>query len=683
MRVKATLLVSGVAGTLSLVAVPPYASAAPTAVAEATAATAAAAPAGTLPITSFHEFAVDAAHGHLFFSQGSRTSSIIVTNLSGKLVATIGGQADVEDITLSPDGSTLYAADQGADAVSAISTTTLKETSRYSLGTGNAPYGVAVQSGKIWVGYQGSGGSFIGEIDPVTATFTPEAMSSFFSVGPDIKGDPSGGGTLVASDSYDTIDWATFGTYNVAAAPPTVYQPPSTPGSCSGMVSYAVLPGGTDFIAACTGTADASAPPPTAAVVYSSQTFAQVGSYRTGAVPAAVAVAPGGPNAGTVAAAAAVAPGIAVYPPGAKTPVNEYSVSGTGIYLADDGIAFSADGSALYAVYQNSGQTSDFFLRVYRNPTVTASAITLNGPAKIIRGHSLTITGKLALTVGEPPAGSPITITRSLAGASGVTRWTRKTAANGTFSLTDTPPALGTYTYTATYGGTATTQATTASRAVLITKIPSSLRLSASGGTVVNYRAAVMVTAHLGTTYNGRTVRIYARAFGSRATVLIKAGRVNSRGDLTVTYRPVHSTTFSAVFAGDAKYQPASAAHTVYVRAGVTQKLGGYYGTEHIGSTLYFVYHGSGTLISAVTVAPNKKGGCVAFEVQQYYQGAWQVNTTSPCLLLGASSSITIKASLSGAVGGQFRIRGDFNRASGDTSNGNADSAWAYFVVTS
>lgn len=656
------------------------------------AAVAGTAPAGTLPITNFHQLVVDAAHRHIFFTQGfgsidnfTKHNAITVTNLSGKLVATIGGQDDVRGIALSTDGSTLYAADEGADAVSAISTKTLKVTARYLLGAGNVPYGVAVQSGKVWVGYGGPGGAFIGEIDPVSATFTPQAMSSFFSVGPDLRGDPSDGGTLLASDSYDTIDSATVGSYNVAVTPPTVYQGPSTPGSCLQLVSYAVIPGGADFIAACEG-ALSGQPSPTTAIVYNSQTFAQVGSYRTGAAPVAVAVAPGGPHAGTVAVGAAIAPGTSVYPPKAKTPVNRYTVPGSQIWLVNDGLAFSADGSALYAVYQDGGGAPGtkvrFFLRVYHDPAITASAITLSGPAKVIRGHRLTISGKLALTVGKPPARSRITITRSLAGTSAVTRWTRTTAAHGTFSLTDTPPALGKYTYTATFAGTATAQAATASRAVLITKIPSSLRLSARRGTV-NYRAAVTVTAHLGATYNRRTVRIYARAFGTKTTVLIKVGRVNSRGDLTVSYRPARSTRFSATFAGDAKYQPATASRTVYVRARVTQKLRGYYSSEHIGSSLYRLYHGSGRLASAITVAPNKKGGCVAFEVQQFFQGAWQPNTMSSCQRLGASSRTSIKYSLSGAVGGQFRIRGDFNRAKGDTTNKNASSAWAYFSVTS
>jgi len=165
--------------------------------------------------------------------------------------------------------------------------------------------------------------------------------------------------------------------------------------------------------------------------------------------------------------------------------------------------------------------------------------------------------------------------------------------------------------------------------------------------------------------------------------VLIKTGRTNSRGDLTVSYRPARSTIFSATFAGDAKYQPATAAHRVFVRAGVTEQIKGYYASETIGSTLYRIYHATSALTSTVAVAPNKKGGCVAFEVQQYYQGSWQANTMSSCQVLGSSSRTSIRYRLNGAVGGQFRIRGDFNRKNGDITNVNASSGWAYFTVTS
>jgi sugar lactone lactonase YvrE len=64
----------------------------------------------TLPITSYYQMAVDAAHGHIFISQGSSgEDGILVTDLTGQ-VTTITGQDGVFGLTLSPDGSTLYAA---------------------------------------------------------------------------------------------------------------------------------------------------------------------------------------------------------------------------------------------------------------------------------------------------------------------------------------------------------------------------------------------------------------------------------------------------------------------------------------------------------------------------------------------------------------------------------------------
>ena len=84
-----------------------------------------------LPLSSYYQMAVDSVHDHLFFSQGSTgQNGILVTDFSGKTVTTITGQTGVMGITLSPDGSTLYAALSGAHAVTAISTATLQQTAR-------------------------------------------------------------------------------------------------------------------------------------------------------------------------------------------------------------------------------------------------------------------------------------------------------------------------------------------------------------------------------------------------------------------------------------------------------------------------------------------------------------------------------------------------------------------------
>src|SRR6516162_11696987 len=105
-----------------------------------------------LPIQNEYQIVADTAHGHLFISQRSFSSSddsILVTDLDGNPVTTISGENGVEGLALSPDGTTLYAALTTGDAVSAISTTTLQETARYPLPAGYAAYSMAPQSGMI------------------------------------------------------------------------------------------------------------------------------------------------------------------------------------------------------------------------------------------------------------------------------------------------------------------------------------------------------------------------------------------------------------------------------------------------------------------------------------------------------------------------------------------------------
>jgi hypothetical protein len=50
-----------------------------------------------------------------------------------------------------------------------------------------------------------------------------------------------------------------------------------------------------------------------------------------------------------------------------------------------------------------------------------------------------------------PPAGTVINITRTLAGSTSTATFARTTDVNGLFTITDTPPVAGTYTYTASY----------------------------------------------------------------------------------------------------------------------------------------------------------------------------------------------------------------------------------------
>jgi hypothetical protein len=315
--------------------------------------------------------------------------------------------------------------------------------------------------------------------------------------------------------------------------------------------------------------------------------------------------------------------------------------------------------------------------------TLTPATLTLSGPATVRITKSVTLTGNLAID-GTPSAGTPVTVTRTLAGSTATRTFSVTTGAGGGFSVTDTPPAAGLYTYTARYAGSATVGPATAARAVSVSRNPVSLRVAASGPATTNYEAAVKVTARLGSTYSSRSVSIYAQSLGSTARKLVKVGRVNSHGELTVSYKPRHSTTFVAAFSGDARSAPETATAVVHVRAKVTESLGGNYGTQKIGGVTYRLYHHNGHMDVYTAVYPNKSGECIKYQLAIEYRGSWQSAAPTTCGRLSSSSKIAISVPLSQSEAGyRYRIRSEYVRPGSDVSNVNNDSAWQYLIIES
>jgi len=693
MRSTGTLLTSALAATLGLMALP----------------TGSAQADSTIPIsqlTGFHQMVVDSADGYILLSEGTGSSNlitsplggsaIIVTNLAGEYITTLDAGDGVEGIAL--DGGTLYAALAAKGAVAAIDIATISKASPtqtlYPLGTGDVPYSVAVQSGKVWVSYvPGPGGragnSAIGDINLAAASpasaFEPDtaAPANWYSP-PDLAADPDNNGVLVAV--LPQISLATAATFSTTTDPatPLAAQAPLggtyTPLTCEFENQLAAIPGGSQFITACES-------PHSQQVFSTTNLMTPVRSYVTGNAPTAVAVSTNGTVAAGITNSAyptnSSPPSVYVYRPD-DTLLNIIRF-GNSQAIADGGLAWSADGSQLFAVLEyfdvNTG-TFTFSLQVIDQPTLTRSILSLSGPSTADITKSVALTGNLALSTGvAPPAGTPITVTRSLAGSTATKNFTVATAANGGFTVQDTPPTLGKYTYTVSYSGSTTIAPATASHTVSVTRIPTSLRVT-TGSTTFTYEATIHVTAHLGTTYTNRTVSIYAQRFGSRSRALVKTGRVNSGGNLTVSYAAPRSTTFSAVFSGDARYAPKTVTRAAYIRAKVSESLSGYYGSRRIGRISYLLFHRSDLLHAHAAVAPNKRGQCVEFEVQEFYQGAWNANVTTGCINLSSSSQASAVFGLAQAdIGFPYRIRTDYIRSSKDTSNLSNDSAWQYLMV--
>jgi len=197
------------------------------------------------------------------------------------------------------------------------------------------------------------------------------------------------------------------------------------------------------------------------------------------------------------------------------------------------------------------------------------------------------------------------------------------------------------------------------------------------------YGARVTITVTLVPSAGDRKVSLYAAPYGG-ARKLVAAGNVDAQGKWYPTYPVTSQTTFTAVFAGDARTAPASASLTLNVYAQVASRLTGYYQTSSSGSGIsYAVFHAAGTLSLYSTVTPGKPGECLEPETEQYDKGVgWHADTKYGCDELDGASHDIAPFSLSQAAGDRYRIRGDYLSSPKDPGNLSEQGPWLYFIVT-
>lgn len=322
---------------------------------------------------------------------------------------------------------------------------------------------------------------------------------------------------------------------------------------------------------------------------------------------------------------------------------------------------------------------------LYRYSTANLSEVGSYGP--VSSPDAITIASGSGLVAGgssggdpvfEPGGDAPVNVFSGIPigsgsvglSADGSELYVVNASANGLYlNVYDNPSVPRTTTPTPT-----PTPTTTPTRTPALT-----LAATPSTGT---YKPTVRVTAHLGGTDTNRTVAIYAQTLGTSAKTRIASGRVNSAGNLTVSYPASHSTKFSAVFTGDAEYVPRTVTTSVTVAAVAKLSVGGYYGISKKGSVTYLLFRKSAKLKATVTVLPAKPGECVKVQSQYYYKDAWHADVTSGCITLSNNSTATGYLTLSkDHLGYPYRIRVDYIRGK-DVSNLSASSGWQSFKVT-
>lgn len=604
-----------------------------------------------LALTSVRDVVVDDVHDKVFLSGGS--SSVAVYTAEGAFATTIANQPNAMDMDLSPDSSKLYVALHGGDAISVISTTTLAETSRIALAAQSCVASVVAVTGGLWFGYGCSGGH-IGYVDltgeaPAITYAKEQAGANFFYSPPHLELAPGTTPYLVA---------AYYG-----SSPSSIHSMPITGTTLGTITSRQVGSNLQDFAVSPDGTQVTTASgSPYNHPRYRVSDLASDGVFgESEAYPNAVAVSTGHVVTGTMAS---YDHDVRVYRTDG-TLVREYELGGTSsVTMAPGALAVNADTSRVFAVMRD--WDGHYWLHVLRDATKTPTTITLTKPSTAKINTSYTLTGTLSAGSGKV-----VHVKRSSAYGT-VTLANRTTGSGGSFAITDTVSKRGVYTYTATFDGDATYAGTVKALGVKVLGLTPSLTIATNASTY-RYGATAYVTAHLGSTQS-RTVNITAKPYGSSTTTL-RTGTVNSSGNLTTSRVVSRRTTFYAVFAGDAVYEPRTVYRTVTVGAKLSQALAGYYSTS--GS--YRLFRRTTDPQLGVTVSPNNAGTCMSFTAQAYTSGAWRTFATQACIALDYNSRAVAVLVGDHPAGVNMRIRSTFN---GSTLNARTTGGWLYLRFT-
>ncbi|MFJ5531640.1 hypothetical protein [Streptomyces sp. NPDC093261] len=325
--------------------------------------------------------------------------------------------------------------------------------------------------------------------------------------------------------------------------------------------------------------------------------------------------------------------------------------------------------------YGPAGRTFDIPVAKYA-PTMTLSA-----PSSADRAAPLTVTGHLTWPHAHVTTGAVHVVKTDLAHPSGYSVGTVPVAADGGFAFHDTPQVGGANTYAFTYDGGTSYLPVTASAKVQVSRATPTLSVTTDAKSY-HSGATAKVTAHLGTTYNSRSVTLYDQPAGTSRTQL-KSGKVDAQGNLVAYYKITRNTVFSAAFAGDYRYAPRTVTTSATLTPTVRTEMQWPLSTTRIGSTTYQVFYKSEVNMGFnLQVTPHQPGGCMSVYVEHYYSGAWHQATSQSCVPLysdgwyGYSRALKLFAS-----NDHYRIRGHYTPPAKGAQTGNTWSQWTYLTV--
>jgi WD40 repeat protein len=421
---------------------------------------AASVPGTSLPLHGYSRMVSDPSNNQLFVTGGSSDSAILVRNEDGSAKRSITGEAGAGGMVL--DGGTLYVARCGWSVIDEIDTATLTRTGSISAPNIGGTCDLAEAGGALW--YANSSNHLV--------SVTVDASHTTTDTGKTIDGE------LATTPAHP--DWlvGVFGeawvyVYDVTdPTAPSLLGSVFSPGTASSINDIAVTPNGADVLVA------SGAPSELQALALPGLTAD--GVYPTDSYPNSVAVSADG---------SLIASGsesfydrdVFLFPAGSSTAKSTWDFNSTNDLLYPHGLAFSADGTRLYAVSEGASGNAAV-LRVLPAVTLPKGAVSVKTSASTIAaGHALTVTAHLGTassnrTVSiyrKPVNGKQVLVKKGTVGPAGNLAATVRPTANAT--------------YTAVWGGDTThAQTTSPGRSVKVRLV---VHAAAKGG----YRTAAGV----------------------------------------------------------------------------------------------------------------------------------------------------------------------------------------------
>ncbi|MBA2949089.1 Ig-like domain repeat protein [Streptomyces himalayensis] len=565
-RLAATLLAAALAGTgLTVAAAPAAHAAASDAVAK-------------LPISSYSALAVDSVHQRVYIAdqRDSQTNgTVLVYNFQGQKVTTLAHANSVSGLALSADSATLYVGERGR--IVTYDTETLAQN-----GAVTAPYDtcgrqLAFAGGKV----------FTTDAYVFQSSYCATASTAL---------------DMMANGTVGRTGWNDIGRLQLAAGGTNrlLMGQPAESGAANPFLASFDASGETLVRDASRRFADAEGKGALALKDMAGSTDGskvavadaghgtrllnsgdlsdaadQYQALPTGAKASAVAFSGDGRYVARGAQATGSTPDLLVQAadPTDGTPPLEFVFEGSldGGWVTPRGLAWSADGSRLFAVTQN-GIGTEYWLHVIQPPAVQYDTRFTGGlsnsPAQAVAGEPLAVRGKLEFD-GPAPA-EPLKVTATRTDANGTHELgTATVKEDGTFTVLDEPDLVGDATYSVSFLGDLTHRpAQDVTHTVSVAKAPTSIALTAPAESDMD--TGVEITGKLtvqGKTPAERPVLTVQRTdrlgTGWLTSVTVAADGAFTINDLPRTNRDV---TYTVTYAGDDLHEASTASATVLVR---------------------------------------------------------------------------------------------------------------------